>query len=203
MKQHVKLVGQAKAVIDRGFSRVGRTLDPKDPAQKVLMGLAGRAISLANAVAHLCLNNHANEALPLLRTLLGISLVMRAVAEKGSEAALEHLREQAHPSWDSLFGTGSLKKWVRGGDFPDTLLKALSSSAEDYFRANAAGLPWSHVFAENCHAGRTSEDVLKMTAEVMGHVVSALNRRWDKFPGAEEIWKSLALEGGNSHESRS
>lgn len=199
MKSTAKLVGLAKARLDHGFSRVGRRLDPKDESQRVLILLAGRAISLANAAAHLCLNNHPNESLPLVRTLLGLALSMKALVEDRLEPKV--LLRDLHKDWDTLFSTATLQKWHLDGDPPGGLKDAVLSAGADYIRANATGLPWSHVYAENQHAGKTPEEVLRLTAGVMGHVLFALNQRWGEFPGAEEIWKSL--EGGVSHESGS
>lgn len=199
MKSTTTLVGLAKARIDHGFSRVGRSLDPKDPVSRVMILLAGRAIALANAVAHLCLNNHPNESLPLLRTLLGLSLAMKALAQGRANA--KDVLSNLHKDWDTLFATPLLQKWAKSADYPAQLTDAILSASGDYMRANAVGLPWSHVYPENMHPGLTSDEILRLTAAVMGHVLFALNQRWGEFPGAEEIWKSL--DGGAAHESGS
>ena len=86
MKDMIALTGLAKTRVDAGFSRVGRRLSPNDPADRALMIMAARAIAQANAVMALSERGLANEALPILRGLAEICLMMRWVSEKDSTA---------------------------------------------------------------------------------------------------------------------
>lgn len=193
MKDYVKLIGMGKACIDQGFSRVGRSLAADDPAQKVLTRLASRSIALANAVALLSLNNHANEALPLLRSLFEISLHMRWIAaQDGAARAEQYLQEHANPDWETLWPSGRLRDRVKVLDYPQDLAEKILSSCRDHLEANAAGVPWGHVFAgeSQAAAGMSPEDLMKTTALVMGHVVKALDLQWGQFAGAEEMWQA-------------
>lgn len=192
MKDYVKLIGMGKACIDQGFSRVGRSLAADNPAQKVLTRLASRSIALANAVALLSLNNHANEALPLLRSLFEVSLHMRWIAACEPETrAKQYLAEHENPDWESLWPSGRLRDRARALGYPEDLAEKILSSCRDHLEANAAGVPWGHVFAQDkTQAGMSPEDLMLTTALVMGHVVKALDLQWGQFAGAEEMWQA-------------
>src|SRR5205807_1236759 len=82
MKKYTEMLGLAKARIDHGFSQVGKRLAADDPAQRALMMLASRAVAVSNALMLLALNNHANEGLPLLRSLLQLAVEARWIDEK-------------------------------------------------------------------------------------------------------------------------
>lgn len=188
--QYVKLIGMGKAHIDKGFSKVGRRLEPGNPVHMVLTGLASRAIAIANAVALLGLNNHSNEALPLLRSLFEISLHMRLVAQEGRARAEGFIKEYGEPDWERLLPSASLKERARGLGYAEGLAEKILSLCRPYLHANAAGVPWGHVFAKDRTAEISAEEVMRMTALVMGHVVKALDLEWGEFTGAEDIWRA-------------
>ena len=186
MKESIKLIGLAKARADNGFSQVGRTLDPADPVDRVLMLLASRAIATANAILLLSLNNHANEGLPLLRSLFEIAAHIRWIAAQDSTArAREFLEEHRAPSWDAVWSGSRLKERMKVLGFGAALEDQVMVSCYDHVHGNAAGLPWGHVFEENAHKGMSADDLLKTTAALMEHVITALDSRWPgMFPAA-------------------
>lgn len=188
--QYVKLIGMGKAHIDKGFSKVGRVLKADDPAHNAMTGLASRAIAIANAIALLGLNNHANEALPLLRSLFEISLHMSSIAKEGRPQAEGFIAEYAKPDWASFMPSQGLAERARRLGYPEGLAEKILSACRPYLHANAAGVPWGHVFAKDRPEGISAEDVMQTTALVMGHVVKALDLQWGEFAGAEDIWRA-------------
>lgn len=183
MKELVALVGSAKSVIDNGFSRVGRRLDAASPADRALVLLSARAVSLADALTLLALHQHANEALPLLRSLIDLALHARWIAAQDSGArARRFLDERREADWQSAWDARRLSERARGAE-----ALAHAASYQDHLHANAAGLPWSHLFGD-AGAGVGPEALLRETAAAMGHVVAALERRWPGgFEGAERL----------------
>lgn len=187
MKDSIKLIGAAKARVDNGFSRVGRALNPADPVDRALMLLASRCIALANAALLLGMNDHPNEGLPLLRSLLEMAAHMRWIAcQDGAERAARFFKEHEKPEWEGLWPASRLKERSRVLGLPAAAQDKILKSCRDHVRANAAGLPWGHLFKENAGKGIGAEEYLDAAAVLMGHVVKSLDLRWPgNFPAAE------------------
>ena len=189
MKELVSLVGQVKTRMDAGFSRVGKTLDAKDPAQAALMLLASRCASIGNAVMILAQHQHANEALPLVRSLFELALRMRLIAEGGlaGQAALDESRGS---DWKTFWNEERLEGWMARFAVPARAREAVSGLCSEHVRANALGLPWGHVFEQNHDKGLSSPEVLKLAALALGQALKALETCWPgAFEGAEQIWE--------------
>lgn len=184
-------IGLAKARIDNGFSQVGRALDAGDPAGQALLRLSARAIAMANALALLCRNNHATEALPLLRSLVEIGARMRWVAqEDGAVRAAELAEESRNPDWESWWSSPRLKARMEALGFPRWLSERALFSCYDFVHGNAQGLPWSHKLAQESGAGGAPEDVLRAASAALAQALRALERHWPgRFQGAEETWE--------------
>lgn len=193
MKQYTELLGLAKARIDNGFSQVGKgkKLAEADAAHRALMLLASRAVAVSNALMLLAMNNHANEALPLLRSLLQLAVEARWIAEKDHTArAKEFFTHQADADWERFWSRERLLKRMTHLGFQKTLEERALLSCYDHVHANAQGLPWGHVFSENAQKGVTGEEALRSAAAIMGHVVKALDLHWPgNFEGAEQLWE--------------
>lgn len=199
-QQLVAAVGSAKSRIDAGFSRVGRALGKDDVAARALMTLAARAVAKANALALLAVNSHANEALPILRSLLETAVQMRWIAGGSSrERAAEVLEERRTADWGSLWQEGTLRRRADALGVVDATFERVLSSCREHLHANAAGLPWGHLYADKDDGGVSPEDLLRATAAVMGHVVKALDEKWPgSFPGAEEMWTQAKTSRGET-----
>jgi hypothetical protein len=198
MKDLLALTGLAKTRMDAGFSRVGRRLDPLEPADRALMIMAARAIAQANAVMALSERGLANEALPILRGIAEICLMMRWVSEKDSTSrAIATLGELQDPDWETHWPSARLRERAEAYTVPGAALEAVLGSVADYARGSAQGLPWGHVFAESTKPGRKAEDVLPAAAVFLGHALKALDGRWPgEFPGAEEMWTGAKMTRG-------
>jgi hypothetical protein len=140
----------------------------------------------------------ANEALPILRGLAEISLMMRWVAEKDSALrALGTLKELQDPDWETHWPSARLRERGEAYAVPREAIEAVLESAADFARGSAQGLPWGHVFAEATRPGRRAEEVLPATAVFLGHALKALDGRWPgEFPGAEEMWTGSKMSRG-------
>ncbi|MBI5246438.1 MAG: hypothetical protein HY923_04605 [Elusimicrobia bacterium] len=194
----IALTGLAKTRVDAGFSRVGRKLSPNDPADRALMIMAARAIAQANAVMALSERGLANEALPILRGLAEICLMMRWVSEKDSTSrAVAALSELQDPDWETHWPSVRLRERGEAYDVPAAAIEAVLGSVADFARGSAQGLPWGHVFAEATRPGRKAEEVLPAAAVFLGHALKALDSRWPgEFPGAEEMWSGAKISRG-------
>jgi hypothetical protein len=191
MKQYTELLGLAKSRIDHGFSQVGKRLKAEDPAQRALMMLASRAVAVSNALMILAMNNHANEGLPLLRSLLQLAVEARWIAEKDSaERAREFFDHQKEADWERLWSRGRLLERMKHLGFHKSLEERALMSCYDHLHANAQGLPWGHVFAENAQKGVSGDETLRAASAIMGHVIKALDLHWPgMFPDAEQWWE--------------
>lgn len=189
MKELFGLVGQVKARMDTGFSRVGKTLDAKDPAQAALMMLASRCAAIGNAVMILAQHQHSNESLPLVRSLFELALRMRLIAEGGlaGQAALDEARGS---DWRTFWDGERLGGWMARFGVPAEARAAVFSLCAEHARANALGLPWGHIFEQNQEKGLSPSEVLKLAALALGQALKALETRWPgAFEGAEQIWE--------------
>ncbi len=187
------LISLAKAAIDNGFSRVGKRLDPASLSQRALMLLASRAVAIGNALVVLAQHDHANEALPLCRSLLEIVMAMRWIAAAQSEQrARDFFEENKQSDWADLWRTDRLRRRMSEFGFPESLHERALMACYDHLHANAQGLPWGHVFEENKDPGVSAGELLKISAVASGHAVKALETRWPgQFEGAEQLWEKV------------
>lgn len=199
MTELIKVVGLAKTRADAGFSRVGRRLKSDDPADKAMTVMAARAVSTANALAVLCREGHANEALPLLRAIAEFALTMRWVsaAESGPRARVA-LAELDAPRWGEMWPDPRAKERAEAFGVPVWATLAALGSAADFARGNAQGLPWGHAFSDGALAGKKAEEVLAAAAVWLALALEALDRRWPgDFPGAAEMRDAAQISRGN------
>ena len=167
MKKYTELLGYAKAHIDHGFSQVGKKLAPADPAQRALMLLASRSVAVGNALMLLALNHHANEGLPLLRSLLQLAVEMRWIAAgDGAVRAREFFEGHKDVDWERFWSTSRLRERMHQLGFQKSLEERTLLSCYDHLHANAQGLPWGHVFEDNAQKGASGDDVLRTAAAV-------------------------------------
>jgi hypothetical protein len=195
MKEYAGLISLAKAAIDNGFSRVGKRLDPGSAAQRALMLLASRAVAIGNSLVLLAQNSLPNEGLPLLRSLLEISMTMRWIAQEDSEARAKAVMDESRDAdWAGLWQTGRLRQRMGEFGFPDSLNERVPMFCYDHLHANAQGLPWGHVFDDNKNPGVSADELLKIAAFASGHVVKALEVKWPgQFEGAEQLWEKVKV----------
>lgn len=197
MKELLTCVGLAKVRVDAGFSRVGRRLSAADPADRVLMTLAARAVSSGNALMVLCREGHANEALPLLRAVAECSLVARWVSVDAAGRAAAAWTGLETARWETLWPEASAQERAKSFGVPAWAAEAALGSAQDFARGSAAGLPWGHVFADSQLPGRKPEEVLAAAAVWLSLVLEALDRRWPgEFPGASEMRDRAQISRG-------
>lgn len=198
MKELIALTGLAKVRVDAGFSRVGRRLSASDAAERALMILAARGIAQGNAITALCERGLANEALPILRGLAEISLMMRWISEKDPAARAEAAMKELHdPDWETHWPSARLRGRAEAFQVPAAVVSTVLDSAADFARGSAQGLPWGHVFSEATRPGRGADEVLSAAAVLLGHALKALDGRWPgEFPGAEEMWSGVKISRG-------
>lgn len=187
MKEALQRLGRAKTVIDRGFSRLGPELKADDAADRALMLLSCRSVAVSNALMVLVQHNHANEALPLLRSLLELAAGMRWIAAADSAArAKDFLEEYARPQWDGIWSDRRIRERCAAVGFPDPVREKVQGWCRAHQWGNAAGLPWAHVFAAPQPPDAPASEVLEAAVALMGEAVAALERRWPgRFPTDE------------------
>ena len=197
MKELLAAVGLAKVRVDAGFSRVGRRLSAADPADRVLMTLAARAVSCANALMVLCREGHANEALPLLRATAEFALAMRWVSADAPGRAASAWTALESAQWGALWPEATARERADSFGVPAWAAAAALGSAADFVRGNAQGLPWGHVFSDGQLPGRKAEEVLGAEAVWLALALEALDRRWPgEFPGASEMRDRAQISRG-------
>ncbi|MEK7383739.1 MAG: DUF5677 domain-containing protein [Elusimicrobiota bacterium] len=197
MKELLACIGLAKVRVDAGFSSVGRRLSSTDPADRVLMTLAARAISSGNALMVLCREGHANEALPLLRAAAECALSMRWVSADAAGRAEAAWTGLETARWETLWPETRAQERAQSFGVPAWAADAALGSAQDFARGNAAGLPWGHVFSGSQLSGRKPEEVLAAMAVWLSLVLEALDRRWPgEFPGAAEMRDGARISRG-------
>ena len=194
MKTYLELLGRAKSTIDNGFSQVGRALSPQDAAQRALMLLASRAVAVSNALMLLSTHNHANEALPLLRSLLQFAVEMRWISQADSAGrARKFLEEHKDPQWESLWNTPRLLERMNALSFQTTLVEAAANRAVTIFTPILKGFLGAMCLGHGGCRHRRSR-ALRAAGMIMGHVIKALDINWPgKFEGAEQLWEKTEI----------
>jgi len=164
--------------------RVGPRLDKTSKVEALLTGGASRALSLADAVVQLCRQDHANEALPVLRQLAEIAVLMSSCTTDATAGPVLASWEESR--WESLWPQEGFTARAREAGIPEDLTVRIETLCRDFTRANRAVIPWSHVFESNTQHGADSTTVLGLTSRLLGCVMRALNARWpEPFPETE------------------
>ncbi len=186
MQELIQRIGSVRPSIDSGMLRIGPRLDKGSKVEALLTGGASRALSLADAVVQLCRQDHANEALPVLRQLAEITVVLTIC--RSEETAGPILDSWENPSWESLWPAEGFSERARSAGFSEEIILGVGALCRDFTRANRAVIPWSHVFEANQKPGTDSSAVLGLTARLLGRVMRSLNAHWpEAFPGAEDF----------------
>ncbi len=191
---HPRWLEIAKARIDNGLSRLGKSLDSSHPVDRALMVLTARMVSVADAAALLCLRDHGAEAPPLSAALIGFAAEMREIARDSDESRARRFLdgEPIVLCGDSRFCL-ELDGRLKSLGFQEELRDALRSWHIVFVRGGPGGLPWSHLFDARPAAAAEERDWIEAAAMAMGHALKALETRWPKvFPGAaEDLWSEI------------
>jgi hypothetical protein len=187
---HNQSIAHAKAAIDNGFSRVGPGLKADNPVDRALTGAAGRMIRLGNSVALLIKQRHAEECMPLLRSMAGLALAMRwAASSKADEKEVSLLECSDCDFWALLKQEVWRESWKKSGITQDDIDFFRIHLSLDKWLYGPAGLPWSHVFHFQDTAPSETDEVSKIAARAMGHALAALDARWPgSFQRLEDLW---------------
>lgn len=198
MNELLSLTGLAKTRMDAGFSRIGRRLSPSEPVDRLLMVLAARSVSQANAIGALSERGLANEALPILRGLAEACLAMRWAVSADMKARAERaLQELEASDWGTQWPDARWRERAEAYQVDAPIAALVLGSAADFARGCAQGLPWAHVVASAARPGRRAEELLGAAASLLGHALKALDSRWPgEFPGAEELWSRAKISRG-------
>ncbi|MBI3547761.1 MAG: hypothetical protein HY078_01790 [Elusimicrobia bacterium] len=187
-------IGDAKAIIDNGFTRIGPTLKAEDEDACKLARCAGRLVRLANAVALLCKNGHASDCLTLVEGMSSLGLLMRVGLPS------EYKTQQIHYAGLNPIGWTTMKN-PNNPELKESIKRSgLTSEEIDFFASafttgaskwslDCGGLPWSHAIPREPGLPVSSEEVLKIAARAMSQAIRALDVRWPgSFSGAEALW---------------
>ncbi len=182
-------IGAAKAALDRGFSRIGKDLDPGDPVHLALAARASGAIGLSNSAALVVRQGLVAEAAVLVDRLLELSVEARWVAAGESRRRAFELAQAGA----SLWPRAELAGLMGSLGFPGELVAALGPLWDTRAHGGAGHIPWGHRFDAGRKPGLAGEDLLHIAALAMGQVLMALDSTWGGlFPpggpgaGAEE-----------------
>lgn len=184
-EESTRAIGRAKAAIDNGFSRIGRTLSGDDAVAGWLHAAGGRAVALCDALILLCKEHHAPEAAPLARAVLQLAADTRWVAAGHSLDRLAELqRESENQDWGPLWSESRLKERLVGAGLPEAQAHEWLQTSARLCVAQAAGgssgLPWAHAFGA-AKPRLSAEEALGSTVRAMDEIVRALNERWPGY----------------------
>lgn len=188
-EESTQAIGWAKAAIDNGFSRVGRTLSSGDRVAGWLYGASGRAVALSDAVILLCREHHAAEAASLARAVIGLAADMRWLATDGTaERRIEVLEREARGrDWGALWSSERLCERFSASGLGEPEVERWAEEVRrlcaGHLAGGSSGLPWAHAF-EVSPARLSAEEVLAATAGAMEEVVRALGARWRGYFGS-------------------
>lgn len=184
MQELIQRIGGARPSVDSGMLRVGPRLDKASRVEALLTGGASRALSLADAVVQLCRQDHANEALPVLRQLAEVTVAMAGCTSDDSAAAV--LEGWENSRWETLWPVEGFAARAQASGLSEDAASRIEALCRDFTRANRAVIPWSHVYESNQQHGANATTVLMLTSQLLGHMMRALETHWpEAFPGAE------------------
>lgn len=204
MEKSLSLTALAKARIDNGLSKLGRTIDSQNPVDAALVLFAGRAVASSNAVALLISQGYEIEALPILRILGELAVWMRWIAEKDSAArAREALAEIEKPDWQAYWKGDVLTQRAIHLGFEPSLREALLGFHLAHFHSKVGHIPWDHLFEWNFLPVPSVAEAAQASGLFLAHVLEAMELRWPGyFAGAVEIREKFkerkVLRGGDS-----
>lgn len=184
-EESTRAIGAAKAAIDNGFSRVGRTLAGDDAVAGWLHAAGGRAVALCDAVILLCKEHHAAEAGPVARAVIQLAADMRwLVAGSTEERLVELKRDGESRDWGVLWSDAKLRQRLADAGLGEAEAREWIGVAGRLCVAQAAGgssgLPWAHAFGA-AKPRLSAEEALGCTARAMGEAVRALDQRWPGY----------------------
>jgi len=195
MDELILAVGQAKAFVDNGLCRIGKDLRPDSAAGQLLSGGASRSVVLGDSIAQLCRQDHASEALPLLRELAEVAVTMRwaAGAADPDSAAAEVLKDIETAGWDGRWDAARFRERAEAAGAAGDEAELVLGSCPVFVLAGRSVTPWSHVYEGNRRPGMEAERVMRSAVHWMGHVLKAMETRWPgSFPGAQSMWEKSA-----------
>lgn len=184
-EESTRAIGRAKAAIDNGFSRVGRTLSGDDAVAGWLHAAGGRAVALSDALILLSREHHAPEGAPVARAVIQLAADMRwLVAAAGSDRLAELGKDGQTRDWGALWSADRLKERLAAAGLPEKeasdWLEVAGRLCVGQASGGSAGLPWAHAFGAPPRR-LTPEELLEATARAMGEAVRALNDRWPGY----------------------
>lgn len=197
-KKYELLLDKALSLIDAGFEKMGREI--KDPTilDRFLLASTYKVIRFCEALKILCNKGFSEEAFPVLRSIIELTVNTRWILNKDS---MERLRSYL----DDLGSKGFGKSWTNKS--LSERMKELGFAEEYYFfcvkvtysysHVNASSLAWGEVYdiPELKSERWKSESLYVVAAQMMGHFLFALDTKYPRFfPGYKEIWDQISVD---------
>ena len=196
------LIRKAKNEIEKDWEKIKKK-DNDSKVKTYLLVASSKAIRLSDAIVYLCKGNFSNESLIILRSLIEHSINMRWIMNKNTKDRLQKYFVELKKI---NFGNG----WA---DLPlDQRMKEIGFENKDYFDFVVKfTYGYAHVNSSSLtpEIGKdigekhnfSPEAIYSVTAQMLGHVLKALNVYYSVFfNGYKIIWARIP-ERLNTRES--
>lgn len=196
--KYENLIQEAKNKIEEGFDKMDRKIDNPTHSERYLLVSTIKAIEITNAILLLCKNNHVNESLILLRSLIEHSINMAWITNKNSNKRLkEYLFDLQKNKFGNSWSTNrNLKERMKdigfkNEDYYDYVVKITYS----YSHVNASSLDWDKVIKGVPGKNFNGEAVYSIVVQMLGHVIKSLNSQFKGyFNYYIDIWKKIKVD---------
>lgn len=195
-----QVLGKYEQIVATGVARlegdlrlIQTEIDEGKPMENYLLASTRKALYLIRATTLLCKNDMSPEAMPVLRTLLELSVNMRWIVQDRTHQRLsDYLADKRKSSfgtaWTEITMYDRMDQIGFGRAYYDLVTKVTYS----YSHANAKSLEWK-INPSNEPRAFAGDILFSVLAQMLGHVVAALNSYFPQINYHSDIWREIRV----------
>ena len=187
------LVEKALKLIDRGFDKMDREVKNPSKLDYFLIGSVDKTLYITESIMLLCEKGYSQEAMILLRSLIELTINIRWITNKDTNARLNsYLDELKEPTFGSRWASKNIKDRAKELNFNEDYYDFVIKFTYGYSHVNAQSLNLGRLITKQSKRKNISESVLVVSAQMLGHMMLALNSRYkSSFSEYNEIWSGI------------
>ena len=181
------MIDDIKLSVDKSADGMGREIKNSQQIDRFLITATQKAFQLTNAIVVLCENNYSDEAFPVLRSLMELSVNMRWIIQKDTPKRLsDYLADLLKPDFGSRWTTANMEMRMKEIGYNDDYYSFVTKYTYSFSHVNAKSLNWSIVEKEPVFKKFDPEAIFSIVVQMLIGVMKALN---DHYEGCFEEYK--------------